>query len=104
MYLNESYQCECGGKLRPSVILFGEMLPEEPFLMAEAESEKADLFIVLGSSLSVTPANQFPLIAKQNGAKLVIINLEPTNFDFYADLVVNDRKVGEILAELDAEL
>ncbi|OCA89855.1 MULTISPECIES: NAD-dependent protein deacylase [Bacillaceae] len=104
MYLNESYQCECGGKLRPSVILFGEMLPEKPFMMAEAESEKADLFIVLGSSLSVTPANQFPLIAKQNGAKLVIINLEPTNFDFYADLVINDRKAGELLAEIDAEL
>ena len=104
MYLSESYQCECGGKLRPSVILFGEMLPEEPFVMAETESEKADLFIVLGSSLSVTPANQFPLIAKRNGAKLVIINLEPTNFDFYADLVVNNRKVGEVLAELDADL
>ena len=104
MYLNESYQCKCGGKLRPSVILFGEMLPEKPFLMAETESEKAELFIVLGSSLSVTPANQFPLIAKQSGAKLVIINLEPTNFDFYADLVINDCKAGELLEKVDAEL
>ncbi|AXH99515.1 NAD-dependent deacylase [Sporosarcina sp. PTS2304] len=98
-YENDEFYCECGGKLRPSVVLFGEMLPEEPFLQAIVESEKADLFIVLGSSLTVTPANQFPLIAKQSGAKLVIINLEPTELDYLADLVVHERKIGEVLLE-----
>ncbi|MBS4209555.1 NAD-dependent deacylase [Bacillus sp. FJAT-50079] len=99
MYADQKFHCECGGKLRPSVVLFGEMLPEEPFMKAAEESEKAELFIVLGSSLTVSPANQFPLIAKQNRAKLVIINMEPTEFDMYADLVINDRKIGEVLQE-----
>ena len=77
-YEAENFYCTCGGKLRPSVVLFGEGLPEETFIKAMEESERADLFIVLGSSLTVTPANQFPLLAKENGAKLVIVNMEPT--------------------------
>lgn len=104
MYEAENFYCTCGGKLRPSVILFGEGLPEGPFMQAADESEKADLFIVLGSSLTVTPANQFPLLAKEQGAKLVIVNLEPTHYDSYADLVINDRKIGDVLAEIAAEL
>lgn len=104
MYEAEKFYCTCGGKLRPSVILFGEGLPEGPFIQAANESEKADLFIVLGSSLTVTPANQFPLLAKEQGAKLVIINLEPTHYDGYADIVINDRKIGDVLAEIEAEL
>lgn len=100
-YEAKDFYCTCGGKLRPSVVLFGEMLPEEPFLQAASESEKADLFIVLGSSLTVSPANQFPLLAKENGAKLLIINLEPTHFDSYADIVVNARQIGEVLSEID---
>lgn len=103
-YAKEEFMCECGGKLRPSVVLFGEMLPEDALYQAAEESENAELFIVLGSSLTVTPANQFPIIAKQNGAKLVIINMEPTDFDIYADLVINDRKIGEVLKEIDKDL
>ncbi|MBS4198081.1 NAD-dependent protein deacylase [Bacillus sp. FJAT-49732] len=103
-YANEEFICECGGKLRPSVVLFGEMLPEEALIQAAEESEKADLFIVLGSSLTVTPANQFPIIAKQNGAKLVIVNMEPTDFDIYADLVINNSKIGELLKEIEKDL
>ncbi|TLS35292.1 NAD-dependent protein deacylase [Pseudalkalibacillus caeni] len=100
-YVNQTYYCECGGVLRPSIVLFGEMLPEIAFQFAFEESKKAELFIVLGSSLSVTPANQFPLIAKDNGAKLVIINKEKTDFDRFADLVINDKKIGDFLQELD---
>ena len=104
MYESESFYCECGGKLRPSIVLFGEGLPEETFMQAVQESEKADLFIVLGSSLTVTPANQFPLIAKENGAKLLIVNMEPTHFDEFADVVINDQKIGDVLAEIDSHL
>ncbi|KON89350.1 NAD-dependent deacetylase [Sporosarcina globispora] len=100
-YLHGHFQCSCAGVLRPSVVLFGEMLPEHALNFAADESERAELFIVLGSSLSVTPANQFPLIAKQNGAKLVIINIEPTDFDFHADEVIHNRKIGEVLEDLD---
>ncbi|MGO1059776.1 NAD-dependent deacylase [Planococcus sp. FY231025] len=99
-YKEKNYRCPaCGGLLRPAVVLFGEMLPEEPFAMAYEEASRSDLFIVLGSSLSVSPANQFPLIAKEHGARLVIINEEATDFDSYADLVVHGRKIGAVLAE-----
>jgi NAD-dependent deacetylase len=104
MYESESFYCECGGKLRPSIVLFGEGLPEETFMRAVQESENADLFIVLGSSLTVTPANQFPLIAKENGAKLLIVNMDPTHFDELADVVINDKKIGEVLSEIDCHL
>ncbi|MYL61479.1 NAD-dependent protein deacylase, partial [Virgibacillus halodenitrificans] len=100
-YVDKEYYCGCGGILRPSIILFGETLPQDAFQIALEESRKSDLFIVLGSSLSVTPANQFPLIAKEMGAKLVIINREKTPFDYYADQVINDQAIGEVLAGLD---
>ncbi|WP_077358918.1 NAD-dependent protein deacylase [Virgibacillus halodenitrificans] len=100
-YVDKEYYCTCGGILRPSIILFGETLPQDAFQFALEESRKSDLFIVLGSSLSVTPANQFPLIAKEMGAKLVIINREKTPFDYYADQVIRDQAIGKVLAELD---
>lgn len=102
VYLEETNHCAvCSGVLRPSIVLFGEMLPEEPFAMALEEAARADLFIVLGSSLSVSPANQFPLIAKENGARVVIVNLEPTQLDHYADEVVHGRNIGDVLEEWD---
>lgn len=67
-------------------------------------SQKAELLIVLGSSLQVSPANQLPLIAKRNGAKLAIVNMEPTELDEWADFVVHHRKIGEVLKEMDHEL
>ncbi|HHY73266.1 MAG TPA: NAD-dependent protein deacylase [Bacillus bacterium] len=100
-YINKKYYCTCAGILRPSVVLFGESLPEEAFQFALEESQKADLFIVLGSSLTVSPANQFPLIAKESGAKLVIVNKDVTPFDFDADLVVHDKMIGELLTEIE---
>ncbi|MET3696263.1 NAD-dependent protein deacylase [Bacillus oleivorans] len=103
-YIKADYYCECGGILRPSIVLFGEALPKDAFDFALRETEKAELFIVLGSSLSVTPANQFPLFAKENGAKLVIVNQEPTSMDFFADMMIHDRKIGELLHELDQDL
>lgn len=100
-YVNEEFYCECGGILRPSIILFGESLPENAFEYALEETEKADLFIVLGSSLNVTPANQFPMLAKENGAKLVIVNQDDTPMDRYADFVIQDKKIGELLKEME---
>lgn len=105
MYKEKTYRCpKCGGLLRPAVVLFGEMLPEAPFQMALEESSRSDLFIVLGSSLSVSPANQFPLIAKENGAHLVIVNEEPTDYDSYADEVIRGQKIGAVLAEWNRQL
>jgi NAD-dependent deacetylase len=105
LYLKGKYTCkDCGGFLRPSVVLFGENLPHEAIEASEQETLKADLMIVLGSSLQVSPANYFPLEAKRNGAKLVIVNMEETEFDEYADVVIHGRKIGELLKEMDIAL
>ncbi len=80
----------CGGLVKTATISFGQAMPPGPMARAEEETLACDLFIVLGSSLVVFPAAGFPLLAKQNGAKLVIINREPTEQDPYADLVIHD--------------
>ena len=104
MYEKRAYYCTCGGTLRPSVVLFGEMLDHSVVLQSVKQSESADLFIVLGSSLSVSPANQFPLLAYKHGAKLVIINEEETPYDHLAALVVRNEKIGDYLVRIDNEL
>jgi NAD-dependent deacetylase len=104
-YLKGKSNCEyCDGPIRPGIVLFGEMLPEDVFNQAEIATAKADLFIVLGSSLTVTPANMFPMIAKEHGAKLMIINREETPMDHYADYIIRDKSIREWLVELDEEL
>lgn len=95
--------CDCGGFIRPNVVLFGEMLPERAIRLAEVWMRQADLFIVLGSSLTVSPANQLPLQAKHNGARLVIINYDPTPLDDLADVVLH-RSIGEVLGEVERQL
>jgi len=89
----------CGGHLRPSIVLFGESLPDEPLMYADQWSSDCDLFIVLGSSLVVSPANFFPRRAKNAGAKLVIINRESTPLDGIADLVVHEG-IGDYLSKV----
>ena len=98
-YLEEEVTCSCGGFIRPSVVLFGEMLDELALKAAEQAARQADLFIVLGSSLVVSPANWLPRIAREHGAKLVIVNEEPTPLDTLADHVIHGRKIGDVLQE-----
>ena len=71
-------------------------MPEEAMRRAEELTRSADLFIAIGSSLVVWPAAGFPLMAKRNGARLVIINREPTDFDDIADLVAR-HDIGAVL-------
>jgi len=89
----------CGGITKPATISFGQPMPEKETRGAERRAAACDLFLVVGSSLVVYPAAQMPLIAKGNGAKLVIINLEPTPHDRYADIVINE-KIGETLPQI----
>lgn len=104
-YVHGKNQCDaCDGPIRPGIVLFGELLPEDVFHKAEIETNKAALFIVLGSSLTVTPANMFPMIAKESGAKLVIVNREETPMDHYADFIIRDKSIKEFLVEMDKEL
>jgi len=88
----------CGGLVKTATISFGQAMPEEPMARAEAETLSCDLFLVLGSSLVVYPAAGFPLMAKRNGARLAIVNREPTEQDAYADLVLHDE-IGPALSE-----
>ena len=79
----------CGGLIKTATISFGQSMPETEMERARVVTLAADLFIVLGSSLVVYPAAGFPILAKRNGSRLVIVNREPTDLDGMADLVIN---------------
>ncbi len=81
----------CGGIVKTATISFGQSMPELEMARAQAATMACDLFLVLGSSLVVYPAAAFPLMARRNGAKLVIVNREATEQDPYADLVLHSE-------------
>ena len=81
----------CGGIVKTATISFGQAMPEVEMARADAAARACDLFVVLGSSLVVYPAAGFPLLAKRNGAKLIIINRDPTEQDEIADLVLHSE-------------
>ena len=88
----------CAGVLKPATISFGQPMPPAEMAKAREATLDCDLFLALGSSLVVFPAAGFPVLAKQKGKRLVIINREPTGLDEIADLVIH----GEIAAILRA--
>lgn len=90
---------QCGGLVKTAVISFGQAMPEVEMARAERASLQCDLFLVLGSSLVVYPAASLPILAKRNGARLVIINREPTELDIIADLVLHDE-IGALMSWL----
>ena len=90
----------CGtGRLKHATVSFGQMLPTDVIQTAANWATHCDLFFALGSSLVVEPAASLPRLAKENGARLVIVNREPTSLDVRADLVVNCA-LGELFAKL----
>lgn len=89
----------CKGLIRPDVVWFGEMLPEDQWAAAAAASERADLFLSVGTSSVVYPAASLPLMAKQSGAYLVEINIERTDLSVTADEVLLGKS-GEILPRM----
>jgi NAD-dependent deacetylase len=92
--------CErCGQVLKPNITLFGEVPPLTVFRAAEVWSATCDLMLVVGSSLEVIPVADFPLLAKQNGARLIIVNLVETYADQMADVVIRGD-VAEVLPRL----
>jgi NAD-dependent deacetylase len=88
--------CACGGHIKTATISFGQPMPDAAMRRAEALTRDCDLFLAIGSSLVVWPAAGMPLLAKRAGARLVIINREPTEFDAVADLVVRED-IGSVL-------
>jgi NAD-dependent deacetylase len=90
---------DCGGPLKPATISFGQSMPEKETQEAYHRSSICDLFMVVGSSLVVQPAASMPLVAKRNGARLVIINRDPTPYDDMADLVIHGQ-AGSTMASI----
>ena len=88
--------CACGGFIKTATVSFGQAMPAAAMQRAEQLAKRCDLFLAIGSSLVVWPAAGFPLMAKRNGAALVIINREPTEFDGHAELVVR-HDIGDVL-------
>lgn len=85
-------RCTCGGIFKPDVTFFGESLPELAFQHAQDLAMECDLFLVLGTSLTVFPAAGIPQLALRHGAKLIIVNAQPTPLDDYAVAKCEDLK------------
>ena len=79
----------CGGVVKPATISFGQAMPEAAMAAAERETRACDLFLAVGSSLSVHPAAGFPVMARESGARLAILNRDRTELDSLAHLVLN---------------
>ena len=90
---------DCKGIIKSATISFGQPMPEKEMRIAKEASINCDLFIAIGSSLKVYPAAGLPILARNNGAKLVILNREPTELDSIANEVIN-KEIGATLRDL----
>lgn len=81
-------RCKCGGIIKPYVVLYGEMLPNDEYNNSIKAISKCDMLMILGTSLTVYPASD--LVNYFRGKYLVIINKDKTNYDYMADLVIHD--------------
>jgi NAD-dependent deacetylase len=92
-------RCLCGGVLKPNVILFGEQLPAEAVAAARQDAAACDLMLVAGSSLEVAPVADIPSTDVGHGARVIIVNHQPTYLDETADVVIH-HDVAEVLPRL----
>ena len=94
---------QCNGIIKTATISFGQAMPLAEMQAAESETVACDLFLAMGSSLVVYPAAGFPDLAKRNGARLVILNRDPTPLDSIADLVLNSEIGPTLSAVVDLD-
>ncbi|MEW5796269.1 MAG: NAD-dependent deacylase [Candidatus Zixiibacteriota bacterium] len=94
---------QCGGKIRPDVVWFGEMLPQQVIEEAFRKAEQVEVFFAVGTSAIVHPAASLPLVGKRHGAALIEVNPERTPLSEYADFSFQ-AKSGELLPELVTRL
>ena len=87
---SEVPRCRCGGAYKPDITFFGEMLPEQAFQAAQSLAIKSDVFLVLGTSLTVFPAAGLPRLTLQAGGKVFVVNAQPTSLDDHAAGVYRD--------------
>lgn len=83
-------RCKCGGAYKPDITFFGEALPEAAFTAAQELAISSDVFLVLGTSLTVFPAAGLPRLTLQAGGKVIIVNGQPTSLDDYAAATASD--------------
>ncbi len=93
----------CAAPLKPSVVLFGEALPTFEIYQSQALSQKADIMLIAGSSLSVAPVCDLPAYTLREGGKLIIINDRPTHLDEKAALTIH-HKTGTVLPLIVEEI
>jgi NAD-dependent deacetylase len=89
----------CGGVMKPDVVLLGEQLPVKVVNAAMVHIRQADLMLIVGSSLEVTPASQLPLLVHENAGRLIVVNLMPTYIDHLAEVVIH-ADVAEVLPHI----
>jgi NAD-dependent deacetylase len=94
---------QCGGYMKTATILFGQRVPDAVLVRAREMVDACDLFLVIGSSLQVTPAATLPRLALTRDTPLIIINLQPTPLDDYADVILRE-KAGVALPPIVAAL
>jgi NAD-dependent deacetylase len=95
-------RCTCGGVFKPAITFFGESLPEKAWLAAEGLAMRSDVYLVLGTSLTVFPAANLPRFALQGGAKLFIVNAQPTALDDYATARYTDlQEFADVILHTD---
>lgn len=90
---------ECQGLIKPDTVSFGQSMPADAMDKAYVAASGCDLLLMIGSSLQVQPANQFPLLAYQSGASLIFINRTPTPYDHLA-AVCFDADAGQVMQSL----
>ncbi|MEC9490953.1 MAG: Sir2 family NAD-dependent protein deacetylase, partial [Halanaerobiales bacterium] len=95
---------KCGEVLKPDFVFFGEAIPEREEKLSFEEAEKAELFIIIGSTGEVQPASLIPVVANSKGARILEINIKKSNFtDDITDLFIQE-KAAEAMAKIEAEL
>ena len=94
---------DCGGILKPDVILYEEQLPVKTWIKAEETSRKCDLMIIIGTSLEVMPSAKLPVFALEHGARLIVINRFETYIDVRAEVVIRED-VADIIPKIAAEV
>ena len=93
--------CKCGGAYKPDITFFGESLPEEAFAASQSLAIKSDVFLILGTSLTVFPAAGLPRLTWKAGGKVFIVNAQPTSLDEYAAGVYRDlREFAEAVLKM----
>ena len=91
---------KCGGLVKPDFIFFGEGIPERAYKKSLEAASKADVFLVIGTTGEIMPASQIPIIAKNNGAKIIEINIEPSNYTHSVTDVFLQGKASEMMDEI----